>query len=244
MRLNAYIAKSGFCARRKAAILVKEGKVKVGGKVVKEPYLEVKEGDVVTVAGRSLRVENPAYFMINKPRGLTSTAEDKFAEKKITDVIPRKYGRLYPIGRLDKDSRGLIILTNDGEFCYRLTHPKFEIEKEYIVLLEGSHTTAELEKIKKGVYDEPDLLKVKSFSVLYAKNNRTEVSVVVGEGKKRHIRRLFKALDLNVLDLKRVRIGNLKIGGLPEGAFRQLNKEEAYRMALGENKASGKSEAL
>ena len=126
MRLNAFISNSGVTSRRKATELIKAGKVTVGGKIVSEPWYVVKDGDAIKAGGRMLRVEEKLYFIVNKPKGVTATAEDKHAEKKITDMVPGRRERLYPIGRLDKDSSGLIMLTNDGDLCYKLTHPKAE----------------------------------------------------------------------------------------------------------------------
>jgi 23S rRNA pseudouridine2605 synthase len=233
VRLNAFVAKSGVCARRQAAELIKQGKVKVGGKVMLEPWYVVKEKDAVTVGGRRVNIERCHYLVMNKPRGVTSTAGDKFAEKKITDLIPRKYGRLYPVGRLDKDSRGLIVLTNDGELCHNITHPKFEVEKEYRVVAKGEFDDVKLASLKRGITDEGEVLKVKSCLAANSKNDITELVIIILEGKKRHIRRMLKCLGLSVLDLKRVRIGGLKLKGLAEGAFVGMEKEDIYNLVFG-----------
>ncbi len=224
MRLNAFIAKAGICSRRKSAEHIKLGKVRVRGRVIREPWYIVQDGDDIVVNGVSLRQEKHAYFIVNKPRGVTSTVEDAHAAKKITDLVPKGQGRLYPIGRLDKDSSGLVILTNDGDLCYRLTHPKFEIEKEYIVTVRGSLDEKALAQVKKGVYSEGDVLKVKSFSNVEHKGATTALHVIIAEGKKRHIRRLFGGMDLKVLDLKRIRIGSIKLGELKEGNFQKVDK--------------------
>ena len=228
MRLNAFIAKSGICARRQAAELVKEGRVKVGGKTILEPWHEVADADNVAVGGRRIRIEDKAYFILNKAKGITSTAKDRFAEKKITDIVPKKYGRLYPVGRLDRESRGLVILTNDGELCYRLTHPKFEVEKEYRVVIKGGLDLSKLSVLKDGINDEGEILKVKSYFVINSKKDKTELGVIISEGKKRHLRRLFKRIGLAIIDLVRIRIGGLKLGDLREGSFRKMSKDEIY----------------
>ena len=232
MRLNAFIAKAGLSSRRKATDLVKDGKAKVGGKVIREPWYVVKEGDAVTVNGRLLHVEEKLYFIVNKPKGVTATVEDRHALKKITEIVPRRHARLYPIGRLDEDSRGLILLTNDGDLCYRLTHPKFEIEKEYIVTVKGSLDEGALARLKGGVFDEGDLLKVRSYSALKKSGGHTTLHVVIAEGKKRHLRRLFESLGNPVIDLKRIRIGGLRLGEIAEGSFKKVDKETIYRLAL------------
>ncbi|MFA4981807.1 MAG: pseudouridine synthase [Candidatus Omnitrophota bacterium] len=232
MRLNNFLSRAGCCARRKAVLYIKDGKVKVNGAVVREPWYVVKDGDSVYMSGRKLSVEKELYLIVNKPKGVTATLEDRFAAHKITDLIPKEYGRLYPVGRLDKDSRGLIVLTNDGDFCYKLTHPKFEIEKEYLVMVEGEPDARAISRLLKGVRDEDELLKVSSCSVIWAKNGKAELKVIVAEGKKRHIRRLFKFVGFPVMDIKRIRIGGIRLGELGEGRFRKLTKDDAYRLAV------------
>ena len=224
MRLNAFIAKSGVCSRRKAALLVKEGKVTHNGVIVREPYLEVADNDNIEVDGKPLQAKKHAYLIFNKPKGVTTTCLDKFADKKVTDYIPERFGRLYPVGRLDKDSRGLIILTNDGASCYALTHPKFEVEKEYLVTVKGVARRRHLDSLKKGVEDDGDFLKVKSASLQASSKDTSVISAVVAEGKKRHLRRLFKRLGFTVIDLERVRIGDIHLGSLKEGAYKVIEK--------------------
>jgi len=206
--------------------------VAVSGKVICEPWFELKEGDLLEVNGRALKLQGNTYLIFNKPSGVTATLEDKFARKKIIDFIPRTLGRIYPVGRLDKDSRGLMILTNDGELCYKLTHPKFEIEKEYIIWVKGTISSVAVNKSKKGVKDKGDVLKVKSASINVIKGNKTQIRIVVCEGKKRHLRRLFNRLGFPVVDVKRIRIGNLKLGDLKEGAFRIVDKKTLYKVTL------------
>jgi len=233
MRLNSFIAKSGFCSRRKAADYVKNGKVQVNGKMVLEPWLEIKSGDSVAVGGKAISCQDHSYIIINKPKGVTSTVEDSFAAKKVVDLVPKKYGRLYPVGRLDKESEGLMILTNDGELCYRITHPKFQIEKEYAVSVEGMIRGPDLEKIRKGVKDKEEHLKVRSAVIVSSNKDRTDLDVVICEGKKRHIRRLFKQLGFSVIDLTRVRIGSLELGKLRPGSFKAMERESIYKLVLG-----------
>jgi 23S rRNA pseudouridine2605 synthase len=226
MNLNAFLSRNGVCSRRKAAVLIKEGKVTVNGKKVIEPWHEVKEGDVVKAEGRAVGQKRHAYLVINKPKGVTSTAEDRFAAKKVTDLVPPKFGRVYPVGRLDRESRGLMILTSDGDLCYSLTHPKFEIEKEYLVTIKGMADEKLAKDLKKGVMDEEELLKVRSAHVEKASEDRSSVRVVICEGKKRHLRRLFSRLGMEVIDLVRVRIAGLRLGDLRDGKFRVMDRKE------------------
>jgi 23S rRNA pseudouridine2605 synthase len=230
MTLNAFLSRNGFCSRRKAVLAIREGKVTVNGKPVLEPWYQVKDGDVVRAGGKPVGIRRHVYIVMNKPKGVVSTLEDKYAAKKVVDLIPAKFGRVYPVGRLDKDSRGLMILTSDGNLCYKLTHPKYGVEKEYIITVKGEVGEAMLKKIRKGVKDQDDLLKVRSASVEKASPDKSFVRAVVCEGKKRHLRRLFACLGLEVRDLVRIRIANLRLGDLRDGKFRLLDKKELVAM--------------
>lgn len=236
MNLNVFIAKSGHCSRRKAAELIKAGKVFVGGKIVLEPWYKVERSDHVKIGSRLLRREECAYIIFNKPKGVTTTVQDRYAAKKIVDYIPAEYGRLYPVGRLDVPSRGLVILTNDGDLCHRITHPKFEVEKEYIAIVKGSLDEKAVNKLKSGYRDGDDMLRARSVSIEKKAGDRTTLKVMVCEGKKRHLRRLFLGLGYDLLDLKRVRIGALGLGNLKEGSFKQLDRDVIYGLTLKKNK--------
>lgn len=226
MNLNVFLAKSGFCSRRDASVLVKEGKVVVNGKVVLEPWHKISAGDMVKANGRLLKQEKNVYIIFNKPKGVTTTLEDRFADSTVVDFIPKNLGRVYPVGRLDKPSRGLIILTNDGDLCYRLTHPKFEVEKEYFVTVKGRFDGSVISKLKRGVKDGEDILRVKSAYLEHADESRSRIRVIACEGKKRHLRRLFEDLGFEVTDLVRVRIGGLNLGSLKEGQFKVVDIKE------------------
>jgi len=230
VRLNAFIAKTGFSSRRNATLLIKDGRVRVNGDVVIKPWLEIGENDALEIDGKPVRLERERYIIFNKPIGVTSTVRDKFASKKVVDYIPKSFGRVYPVGRLDKDSRGLLILTNDGQLCYRATHPKYEIEKEYEVVLRGRVTNRDIEKFKRGVLDGDDILRVKTAKIRSVDEGSTTMSAVICEGKKRHLRRLLENSGFPVSDLKRVRIGQIKLGALREGQFRLIDKASAYRL--------------
>ncbi|MBN2483665.1 MAG: rRNA pseudouridine synthase [Candidatus Omnitrophica bacterium] len=228
MRLNKYIAQSGVCSRRHADELIGEGRVKVNGEVVRTPGIQVVPGDQVSVDHQPLRASELVYVIMNKPAGVTSTVEDPFAQKKIVDMVPSRLGRLYPVGRLDKDSRGLIILTNDGDLCQKLTHPRFEIEKEYVVLADGRVPQSACLRFKRGIKDQGELLKVTSVRIQGYRGDQTVLQVIVKEGKKRHLRRLFAYVGYPVRDLKRVRIGNIRLGNLAEGEFKIVDKKIIY----------------
>lgn len=228
MRLNLFIAKSGYASRRKADCLIKEGKVKVNNKEALKPFLQVSNTDKVEVEGKTLGLKEYIYILFNKPKGVITTLSDKFAHKKVIDFFPRKFKGIYPVGRLDKQSCGLLIFTNDGDFCYRVTHPKFSIEKEYLVTLEGKLTPRDCQKTKKGLIVDGECLKVKNIKVLGISENTTLCKVVISEGKKRHLRRLFERLGFLVRELKRIRIGRLVLGSLKPGKYKVMEGRKIY----------------
>jgi pseudouridine synthase len=234
VRLNQFIAQGGYVSRRKADALIKNGKVEVNGRIVKHPFLEVSNEEEVKAEGRLIKLKRNVYIVFHKPKGVTSTLKDKFAQRKITDFIPKRFSaanqRVYPVGRLDKDSSGLIILTNDGNLCYQVTHPRFCVEKEYLVKLNGKLTNKLCEIARRGVKDRGDYLKVKNIEILRRGKIDILCKVIVSEGKKRHLRRLFKILGFKVTGLKRVRIGRLTLGGLKEGEYRFVKKEKIYAL--------------
>jgi len=223
MRLNLFISRSGAASRRKADVLIQEGKVSINEKIVRQPYYRVAPSDNVFLEGKPLRPLVKSYYILNKPFGVTTTMADPFAERKISEYFPKGVGGLYPAGRLDRDSSGLIIVTNDGDFCYTLTHPKFEIEKEYVVKLAGFFTMRDAQRALKGVRDQDDLLKVKAVDILTRGREITRVKVLITEGKKRHLRRLFTRLGFEVAELVRVRIGRLLLKDLPSGEYRLMS---------------------
>ena len=218
-------------------VLIKAGRVTVDGIVIREPWHRISGNSSVAVDGKKVGPEKARYIILNKPKGVTVTLGDRFASKAIIELIPARYGHLFPVGRLDRDSRGLIILTNDGDFCYRLTHPKFQVEKEYEVTVKGKPDKGIPARLRQGVKDEGELLKVRSSSVISEQKDRMRMSVIIAEGKKRHIRRLFRCLGFQVLDIKRVRIGALRLGSLPEGSHKIMDKDDIYRLALGRMRA-------
>ncbi|UCC95996.1 MAG: rRNA pseudouridine synthase [Candidatus Omnitrophota bacterium] len=234
MRLNRYIAKSGIASRRKADILIRNGKISVNDIIVQEPSYNVTEEDSVKIGEKAIQPQDYVYVIFNKPKGVSSTLKDRFAKRTIIEVLPKELSkedrRIYPVGRLDKDSRGLIILTNDGDLCYRATHPKFHVEKEYLVKLTGIFEKNDCQKALQGVRDNSDYLKIKKIEILRKGKTRSVCRVVVCEGRKRHLRRLFKLLGFEVVDLKRVRIGRLILGNLEEGRCRIIQREKIYSL--------------
>ena len=228
MRLNLFISKCGYASRRAADLLIKEAKVTVNNKKVCAPFYQVEPTDVVKVMGKGISPKEHFYLMFNKPKGVTTTLRDKFAKEKVIDFFPDKFKGIFPVGRLDKQSKGLLILTNDGDLCYRLTHPKFLVEKEYLVEVVGSLGLSDCRLAKEGVKSEGDFLKVGKIKVLAKTQKTTLCKVVISEGKKRHLRRLFSNLGFKVSELERVRIGRLVLGNLRSGKYKLIPKDQIY----------------
>lgn len=222
MRINKFIASCGIASRRKAEEMIQEGRVRINDSVVSDLSTKVSEIDIVKIDGKIIsKVEEKYYYMLNKPIGYVSTAKDQFGRPSVVDFFDKKQ-RIYPVGRLDYDSRGLLLMTNDGDLTYALTHPKYHIEKIYEVKVSSALSNIEIEKFKSGI-DIGGYITAKS-RITFIGN--TSYEVIIKEGKNRQIRKMFSALGKNVLDLKRVSIGKLKLMDLKEGTYRKLTNEE------------------
>ncbi len=223
VRLNKYIANCGVCARRKADEFIRQGKVKVNGKTVVDLATKVDvDKDVVEVEGRLLdykkRKEDKIYIALYKPRGYVSTTRKYKNEKNVLDLVDTDE-RLYPAGRLDKDSEGLIILTNDGEYANLITHPRYEHEKEYIVWINKPLKNEDILRVQKGIEVEGTSYPVKRIK----KISPRKINIILTQGKKRHIRVIFKYLGYQVERLLRVRIDNIRLGKLMPGQWRKIS---------------------
>lgn len=233
MRLNKYIAECGVCSRRKADALIAEGRVSVNGKKVVELGTEVKEKDSVFLDGKKiLPVAHYEYIMLNKPKGCVTTFSDDKGRKTVYDYLNADR-RLVPVGRLDYDSEGLLLFTDDGELTFRLTHPSSAIPKTYIVKIEGGISESDLAILRKGATYEGVKYSRCKVKLLGEENGMSRLEVVITEGKNREIRNMFAAVEKNVVFLKRTAIGELRLGGLGRGAKRELNEYEiAYLKSL------------
>lgn len=223
--LQKFIAESGYCSRRRAEELIKQGDVFVNGEVA-EPGMKADDKDEIKIFGKIIGLpEEKIYIKMNKPAGYVCTSREFKGEKNIFDLIGKKE-RLFVAGRLDKDSRGLILLTNDGDLAQKITHPSFKHEKKYIIKLDSSVLNPEIiaNRLKSGIDigDGDGIVKAREAKALSA----WEFEMTLGEGKKRQIRRMFMAFGLKVKDLVRVSVGNLELGDLPEGQWRPLKKKE------------------
>lgn len=228
-RLQKVIAYAGVASRRKAEQLIVEGKVKVNGKVVKELGTKVAASDEIEVEGVKLEKEDKVYFLLYKPRGYISAVTDDKGRKTVTDIFKKKvYQRIFPVGRLDYDTTGLLLLTNDGEFSYQLTHPKFKIDKTYIARVKGVPTKEGLMKLQSGIKLEdgktaPPKVSMTSYDEAAGK---AICEITIHEGKNRQVRRMFEAIGTPVVKLKRERFAFLDLGGLVPGEYRELTKHE------------------
>jgi len=230
------LTSSGIGSRRQVADLIKRGSLAVNGEIVQsltEPVDPIK--DVITINGKhtSVTAEPRVYLMLNKPKRVISSTSDKRGEKTVIDFLPEKYRhiRLYPVGRLDKDSTGLILLTNDGELTFRLTHPRFEQEKEYLVRIEQNLKPEDKMKLQNGIHLDEDT--TSPAEVKTRKYPPFSYSITIHEGKKRQVRRMFAALGYKVLELKRIRLGSLRLDVLPEGKIRELTPRQIQSLKRG-----------
>jgi len=221
------LARAGLASRREAKALIEKGLVKVNGKVVSEPFFQVNpENDLIEFKNKRIKIpEDWTYIILNKPREVITTVRDELGRKTVMDFISCEKKGLVPVGRLDEESEGLILITNDGDLAHGLTHPSFEIEKEYEVTLPRS-PGKELKKMEEGIRIGVDYLKASR--VVFKKGNK--VTVTLKEGKNREIRRMLGMLGYRAERLKRVRIGNLRLSGLKTGEWRELTEEEVLKL--------------
>lgn len=225
VNLTKFLSSSGAASRRKAAILIKNGEVTVNGEIELNPARRVSDSDTITCEGKRITpCSTPHhYIMLNKPRGFVCTNSDIHAKKKALDLICLNDNpRLFSAGRLDKDSEGLILFSNDGDFVERLTHPRHKVEKTYEVSLSGPLTPDELQRILSGVSEDGEILRALHAEPVSACKYR----LILGEGKNREIRRMMATLGKNVKRLKRVAVGALSLGSLKPGAWRELSEAE------------------
>lgn len=227
MRINKYIAQSGICSRRKADELIANGNVKVNGAVLKEPGYEVSESDKVEVNGRLIdTVQKLEYVLINKPLGMVTTVSDDKDRLTVMDVVKDIDARLFPVGRLDYNTSGALIMTNDGELAYRLTHPKHEVYKTYRARVAGVLSNEKVARLRKGVDIGGFVTSRARVNIIRGTRNSTIVEIAIHEGKNRQVRKMFKAVGNPVQELERIAIGEIRLGYLKPGHYRKLTREE------------------
>lgn len=227
MRINKYIASAGLASRRKADELIANGNVRVNGLVLREPGYDVVEGDVVEVNGRRIESnEKKVYILLNKPAGYVTTVSDDRERDTVMDLVADVDARIFPVGRLDYNTSGMLIMTNDGDFAYRLTHPKHEMPKTYRALVAGVLSDEKVKQLEKGVDIGGFRTSPAKVRVVKGTQKTTLVDITIHEGKNRQVRKMFKAVGNNVQQLQRIAIGDIRLGRLAEGHYRKLTREE------------------
>ena len=227
-RLQKYLARSGVASRRRAETLIKSGLVAVNGQVITELGVKVEPGrDRVTVAGQEV---SPAaeriYLMLNKPQGYITSNRDPHGRQTVMDLLPAGFSRVFPVGRLDYDTTGLLLLTNDGELAFALTHPSHEVLKIYQAQVQGVPDRVALQKLRTGVWLEDGLTLPAEVDIIEAKAGNAMLRIGLREGRKRQVRRMCQVVGHPVLELTRVALGPLELGALPLGEYRRLTAEE------------------
>jgi 23S rRNA pseudouridine2605 synthase len=227
VRLQKFLAEAGVASRRAAEKLIVGGHITVNGQVVKTLGAKVDAaGAEVAVDGRVVRTRRKVYVVLHKPRGFLCTRSDPEERRTVLDLLPREWSNLFPVGRLDQDSEGLLFLTNDGEFSLHLTHPRYGIRKKYLAVVEGRIDESQLKRFTEGVEDEGELLKAERAHLITANNSHSSVELELAQGRNREVRRLFAALGHEVVQLRRTQIGPIRLGELPVGKWRILNPTE------------------
>ena len=230
-RLQKIISNSGIASRRKAEQLIKEGRVKVDSKTITDMGVKVSSNSVIEVDGVKISKEEKEYYVLNKPRGVVTTSSDNLGRKTVVDIIETDK-RIYPVGRLDYDTTGLLLLTNDGEFANNLMHPKNEIDKVYVAKINGILTPSDIMRLKKGIVIDnfktsPAKVKVRKIDKT---NGTSYVQITIHEGKNHQVKKMFEALGYDVIKLKRESIAFLDLKGLTSGKYRKLSKKEVSRL--------------
>lgn len=234
IRLNKYMADCGVDSRRNCDKIILEGRVRVNRKLVNELGFMVNEdNDTVTVDGRKIVLKSKnVYIMLHKPKGYVTTVKDEKERKTVMELVDVK-ARVYPVGRLDYDTEGLLILTNDGDLTYKLTHPKYEVTKKYVARIEGEIEERDLEQLRRGVEVDGKKTAPAKAKLVEKYDDGCKVELTIHEGRNHQVKKMFEAIGKNVVFLKRTEMGEIRLGGLGRGKWRHLNdKEIAYLKEL------------
>ncbi|EQK37947.1 pseudouridine synthase [Paraclostridium bifermentans] len=230
MRINKYIASCGIASRRKAEELIIENRVKVNGKIVNELSFQINEDeDKVEVDGKTIGLEEElVYIMLNKPEGYVTTVKDQFDRKSVIDLVKGVGARVYPIGRLDYETSGLLLLTNDGDLTYKLTHPKHEVDKTYVATVKGIPNESEINNFEKGLYIEdyktaPAKIKIVKKNI---EKNYAVCEIKIHEGRNRQVRKMCRAINHPVMNLRRKAMGKIVLKDVEIGQYRYLTNDE------------------
>lgn len=232
--LASYLAKCGLASRRACQEIIAAGRVSVNGAVTTALPTRVQPEDQITVDDRPVTLESHRYFVLNKPPGYTCTSSDPHADQRALDLLPKMPERLFSIGRLDQDSQGLLLFTNDGALSDALTHPRNQVEKTYLVQISGTLYSADLERMRHGIDDEGDRLFAKSARW----RRRDQLELVLTQGRKREIRRMIRACGAHVQQLRRIQFGPITLADLPSGRCRELTTREVSQLKASMQKGS------
>ncbi len=232
MRINKFLAQAGVASRRECDNLIASGKVAVNG-VTATLGQEISVDEDVTVNGNQVVIKKNEYYLLNKPKGYICSVSDDKGRKTVMELMPQSVGRIYPVGRLDYDSEGLLIMTTDGELAQKLTHPSNEVPKTYLVKIEGTINEQDLNPIRSGIEIEGYKTKKCKAHIVETNKAYTKIHITITEGKNREIRKMFAAIGKEVSLLKRIKIGEITLRGLDRGAYRKLSAQEvAYLNSL------------
>ena len=235
IRLQKYLSQCAVASRRKSEELILEGKVKINGRVAGLGDKVNPRSDVITVSGKKIVLSKKRkmyYIVLHKPRGFITTMDDEMGRKCVAQLVKDVGERVYPVGRLDKDSEGMLILTNDGEFANYMTHPSKHIPKTYRVTVRPDVTEDMLIKFETGMEIDGRMTASAEAHILEKQDNRVVLEIVLYEGRNRQIRKMCEALGLEVARLKRISIGSIKLGMLPQGKWRELTEEEVHKLKV------------
>ena len=224
MRINKYLSQCGVGSRRKCDEYISSGLVRINGKVIKDFSYNVSESDYVQYDNKLLELDPPITYILNKPKGYICSKTDKLNRKTIYDLLPNH--NLFSIGRLDYDTTGIILLTNDGDLCFKLSHPKFQIQKKYYVSTDEKITKNDIVKVEKGIYIDDKIKLTAKINYLSKEKGYYYWDIVLTEGKNREIKKIFNNFNINVIKLHRYEFSGLLLGNVKEGKFRKINKKE------------------
>lgn len=230
-RLNKYLAQNGIGARRKIADILKDNQILVNGKRVTEPGIRIDpKSDHILFNGKELpKLETFVYFLLNKPKGVISSVQDEFGRKTVVELIKTKE-RIYPVGRLDVNTTGALLLTNDGELAYHLTHPSFHIDKTYECIIPSKVRGDQISQLKSGILLKEGRTAPADVQIIEEKNNRTILQLTIHEGRNHQVKRMLSKVRLELVELKRTAIGQLQLKDLPLGSFRVLTEAEVAQL--------------
>ena len=233
IRIQKYLSECGYCSRRKAEELIESGRVKVNGRPAKLGDKVNPKKDTVTVSGKKITAQNSKkYIMLHKPRGFITTMEDEHGRKCVASLVEDAGVRVYPVGRLDKNSEGLLLMTNDGEFSNAMMHPSKQVPKTYRVTVRPDILQEQITALSEGIEIDGRKTAPADVKIIEKQEGRVVLEMILREGRNREIRKMCEALDLDVARLKRTAVGSVKLGMLPQGKWRDLKEDEVHKLMV------------